>query len=384
MNNIDLNNIKIPDDLSSVVNSSVIKAKMDERKRKARLKAAIAATVMVATILGSLYTFNPNVKAFVKGVFDNGLVSFWELERDNVSPIANQLSQSNIVQEGGETSEATFTVIQSMFDNRNIHVVVEVKAKNPDILFVDHPDSDMSNYSYYHGEEMTAKEYAKKYNKKIMYAFITTKQKYCDIGGTPNSEIKEEGTVILEYSSEYTGPNVKELVVNIECALSQNQEGYGYGSDDYEDVIEKAMIKYKAIAPKEIKTITNIEPVIFEEYGVRVDTVTLEQTPLAIYYKIDYTIVDKALFKKKTITKFANDDDYYYDFEFSPIDENGDIIRGFTGATLTYNGLDELHFTGGDEAGTLPYTENLPDEITLAGITRRDIKNAEIQTIKFK
>lgn len=334
------------------------------KKKSLRWAVTVAVACMMITTTAVAAIINP------WGIFD-----FLSNRRNNVEilPDASQIVQDDVEQTGGQSELAAFTVRQAVFDGKYVYIAVAVKPANPKdmLLGTDAMPSDpIGNMGpLFADKNISIAEYALENNKTLLHTSVF------DAGtaiiDTIDFILEDDGTLVYMLSGSYDGNDVTELPMELNCSVEPyiNQQG--------EDVIDisnkqdtKLAITLKAAEP--IGAVSCVEPVIYADCGVRVDKVTLTGTPMAIYVKIEFTVVDEV--------KYAETDGGLW-FEF--LDENGERIPDGAPSSADIESVDGSK-TSFVQHSSFQASEILPNEITMRGYNCWDKNRYEAHTIDLK
>jgi hypothetical protein len=307
----------------------------------------------------------------------------------NVLPEAAELVQDATVipQTGGHLKDADFSVRQAVYDGNQAYVVVEVKAKDADAMLTtawNNPSGRASNLVRSGADsDATIEDYGKKRGKTRFVAV----EAGMPVGSnwfedTGDSVLEEDGTMIVMLQGGCK-ENLAELAIDLSCFVTPFVKGPDGEWVYDEPSMEKGVLSFTL--KRSDSTLDRVEvaqPLEYPGAGVRVDRVTLEVKPMAVYYKVEYTVTDLKAFE-------ATENGVVFEF----LDADGKRIEG--GAS---NGGIQ-HIGDGDgfgeeaplveggqfiETGSLTAMERLPESITLRAFNCWEKNRYEAHEIRLK
>ncbi|NLG25103.1 MAG: hypothetical protein GX558_07080 [Clostridiales bacterium] len=269
------------------------------------------------------------------------------------------------------TGHAAFTVRESSFDGRTIFLAVAARPIDADALplgsdtYPGDPISDLG--PLFEGQTGTVAEYAAKNGKKLLHTNVGLRPDKADdadfTGWSIDFLLEEDGTLVYLISAPYAGDKA-ELSMDIAC-VSAPFDGDGYPAD----AIQRVSIPYQFKAAQAMDVARGAPNAEYPQAGVRVDRVTLTATPMAIYTRVEYTVIDQAAFE-------ATGDGLWFEF----VDEAGERLPG--GAADS----GEVREIGGGaylQTGSLRAAEQLPAAIGLRACNASDKARYETRTIEL-
>ena len=290
-----------------------------------------------------------------------------------VLPEAEQLVQTDVAQQGEQAELVTFTVREAVYDGKGIFIVVDAKPSSSEYMLLGadtYPTDNISDMGpLWSNTTGTIADYASENGKTMLRAWANAKD--WDWGATSiDFVLQEDGTLTYMLSGSYEGNEV-EQAMNLECGFAPYTEKDGKTFVDTKDMTKTMLsITLENNADKSVRT--NAAPAEYTDCGVRVDKITLTGSPMAIYAKIEFTVIDEE--------KFAATDGGLW-FEF--VDENGERLpMGASAGGGSY---------AADESGTrfiqedsLQAAEVLPSQIILRGYNCWEKNRYETHTFEMK
>jgi hypothetical protein len=242
-----------------------------------------------------------------------------------ILPEASDIIQSDIPQKIGKTDYATFFVREAIYDGQYVYLLVAAKPTR-------------SNYLLLGADESLPDQDE---NKKV---YVRTEVWPVHEGGCVlDFALEDDGTLIYMIQFEYENA-ASEVEINLEC-LTEPIVNDMVGDNRSQQVTLSATLKNTGTKETAVST----EPVEYSDFGIRVDKVTLTNSPMAIYAKIEYTIIDNAeLTFNDRILMF--------------VDENGMVLSAFHSERKI--ALDDSN-TRFKDRFTLFASDTLPQEINL-------------------
>jgi len=180
--------------------------------------------------------------------------------------------------------------------------------------------------------------------------------------------LEEDGTLVYMLNAGIDSSSAREDI-NITCVAVPfvNRNGKTV-LDDINKKRATVSVTLDNTGTNEIAAST--EPVIFTDFGVRVDKVTLNASAMGIYADIEYTVIDRE--------KFAGNESGLF-FEF--LDDNGDRIPGGISSGGGIQVLDQNRYV---RKFSLQASETLPSEITLRAFNPGAGDRHETHVIKMR
>lgn len=324
-------------------------------KEKQPVKKIKAATVLAISMIILLMAAVAYAAATQWGLF-----SFMEYRYDQkMPPEAQGALQTNLPQTGGEEADVTIKVREALYDGQQMHVIVEVRPKEPDkvllMAFDAMPEDKISNGGpVYANDQRTYAQVAKQDGKQLVNVNLYIEQAE---EGSADSVLEEDGTLVAYLSSPLymQGPSVP-----LTC---------GYVIQKYDQ--EKPLPPEQSIRGQigfDLAASTNKEsnqfsgPIIMEKTGVTVDKIVLTKTDAGVYAELTFSIQSDATDAEKALAK----DGLWFEY----LDDKGEHIGLGTssqgskdGQTLADGTKSETTFVQIESLDLLA----LPDSITVRG-----------------
>ena len=336
----------------------------EEKIVKWKMSYTLIAAALLCLMLAGLA-----VAAQRTGLFDylakdferSGTVVSEEIETLIERP-ANATAQNEI---------AAFTVREALYDGRFVHLLVDAKPMSNDILFIAQ-DSDisdwMSDLGVAHADSrQKIKEFAEA-NGKTRYFSVNYGSLDDELWWVFSAEcdLAADGTMSMELTCEVASGAPSELPMRIVGILHE------HGSED----LIKAQIDF-ALTAQPVATASSEMPTLFEEMGVRVDSVEMTVSAMVTDVQIRYSVLDK---EKWLINDFAT--------SFELLDANGQPIpmdlMSWNDGTFP---LDEVDYLWDSvryvQTTTLAAMPRLPDALTLRGVHDGSALEYQPRTIKL-
>jgi hypothetical protein len=284
-----------------------------------------------------------------------------------ILPEASKIVQTAVPQTGGQTELVAFSVREAAFDGHDFYIVVDAKPSDGKYLLLgpdaypQDPVGDMG--PLFSGKTGTIADYAKAQGQTI---FQTTVGVDGVNGGGADFLLQQDGTLTYMLSGSLIDDSGKRNV-ELHCIVTafENQNG----KDVRNNIMRSSLnIALENTGIRELAS--SIAPAEYKSCGVRIDSITLKASELAVYAEISYTVVDKAKFDA-TDTGLC--------FEFLGADGNRlpDGAAG-GGGTVTKDGV---HFV---EASALGAMEKLPREITVRAFNCWEKNRYETNTLEMR
>ena len=306
-------------------------------KRKLRLSAAIAvaACLIVAT-------------AAFAAASHWGLFDFLDQGRDSGTlPEAAEIVATDPPQEGGEGELASFKLREAVYDGEYVYMVVDATPADgilllgPDML----PPDAMRDLTKEDSDALTIGEYAEANNLQMAIVGISTAaaaEGAEDIVTSMDWRLEADGTLVFMLSGDAPQGMGDALETTLLCSVTPlvpAAEGEGIIMQYFEEDGEEPVSKYIGYDVDEAHiqrselafALTAAGPAEAQAYdldaaypgcGVRVERVTFEPSPMALYYEIRFTITDEAAYA-------ATEDGMQFEF----LDANGERLPD--GATMS-------------------------------------------------
>ena len=264
----------------------------------------------------------------------------------------------------------TFTVRDVIYDGKFVYITVAAKPSNPDYLLVaqyNEPSDAVVNLgSQFMDMEGTIADYAALAGKTMIRTYVGIKG--ANLAISDITEPDDTQVHIITGAIE-TGSDTAEL--EIPCGAGKWLEadgGFTYDILKTQSYTISVTLQNSGVT----ETAISAEPVIYEDWGIRVDRVTLEGSAMSVYAEIAYTVLDKEQSEK------IND---ALSFEF--LDGEGTPIPACAGFGSVIESLDN---TGARFMAkfSIRASESLPGEIVLRAFDCRDKNRIETHIIEME
>ncbi len=306
---------------------------------------------------------------------DNGadvLPQAGEIVQTNVPQVpASQAStgQAQASQAPAEAEIADFSVREAIYDGNNFYIVVDVKPASgaylllgPDVC----PEDPVGNMGpLFSDKTEIISDYAEDTGKKMI-------QTNTGVAGANGQGVdylfQQDGTLTyMIHGSMIDDSDKTELELYCIVAEFVNQNG--------KEVVLQENIKRSSLNITLENTgisalVSSIAPAEYESCGVRIDSITLKASEMAVYTEIRYTVIDEA--------KFAETDTGLW-FEFLDSDGNSLPFGGAAGGETIIE--DDMHYV---EKSSICAMETLPREITVRGYNCWDKTRYEANTFEMR
>ena len=306
-------------------------------KRKLRLSAAIA--VAACLILAT---------AGVAAVSHGGLFDFLDQGGDSGAlPEAAEIVATDPPQQGGEGKLASFKLRETVYDGEYVYMVVDATPADgilllgPGLL----PPDAMRDLTKEDSDAMTIGEYAEANDLQMAIVGISTAAAAEGAEDAITSfdwRLEADGTLVFMLSGEAPRGAGDAFETTLLCSVTplvSAAEGEGIIMQYFEEDGEEPVSKYIGYDVDEAHiqrselafALTAAGPAEAQAYdlgaaypgcGVRVERVTFEPSPMALYYEIRFTITDEAAYA-------ATEDGVQFEF----LDANGERLPD--GATMS-------------------------------------------------
>ena len=306
-------------------------------KRKLRLSAAIA--VAACLILAT---------AAFAAVSHWGLFDFLDQGGDSGAlPEAAEIVATDPPQEGGEGELASFRLREAVYDGEYVYMVVDATPADgmlllgPDML----PPDEMRNMTRDDSIPMTIGEYAEANDLQMAIVGISTAaaaEGAEDAIASFDWRLEADGTLVFMLSGDAPRGAGDAFETTLLCSVTplvSAAEGEGIIMQYFEEDGEEPVSKYIGYGVDEAHiqrselafALTAAGSAEAQAYdlgaaypgcGVRVERVTFEPSPMALYYEIRFTITDEAAYA-------ATEDGVQFEF----LDANGERLPD--GATMS-------------------------------------------------
>ncbi len=238
----------------------------------------LAATALALERLGLLQTLSNNLRTYLQ-------------------PEAFTMVQKNIQQNGGALPDTDFTVEEALYDGRQVYALIRVHAKEPDrYLLMDSTAEPAWGIEWW-------KDFNTEAGQTYSYQASATKRDILqadadmDISANPFSEIRSKE---ISYDGEdilYTLTLSANKADAAAVALSIST--YNVYRDDlsHEERLQRGKIAFTVPESNARTVFTADMPMSLPLSGLTIESLTLEQTPIATYitalYKLNANATDK-------------------------------------------------------------------------------------------
>lgn len=335
----------------NAVNRTLETIKREEEERHMK-KFSMGLVIAIACMLLATVAF---AAAERWGVFDF-ITDRYDVK---VLPQAQEIVHKEFAGSTTQIGDAIFGVREAVFDGQHVYITLAVTPANDSVLLLG-PDStpdDMASdlLGDARGEGLTIRDWAAKHGKtKLVQANVSGNALAPGEQSIINSidyVTEDDGTLVLMTSGAYPGGKDK-LDVELACISLP----FTVDEELLQENVERGSLGFELAAAAPIGRAQNVAPATYTDCGVRVDRVTLTGSPMAVYYEIEYTVVDEAAYEK-------TDDGLWFEF----LDEKGERLPD--GATASGE-VAEVEGSNGKvlmERGSLEAMETLPRQVTLRG-----------------
>jgi len=355
------------------------------RERNA-VRRKLSAGLVFAVLLSLLLAAAALAAAFRWGVLD---FATGRGGGTKVLPEATKLVQDAgaIPQTGGHLKDADFSVRQAVYDGNQAYVIVEARAKDPDVMLLDgwsDPSSSIANLiPGDENEDATFEEYANARGKtRFLEVSVSPLAEDQWFARGEDARMEEDGTMVfmLQGACREKLPEIPSEVACYVTPLAKQADGSWRRSlnSNTEGLLAFTLKLSDATLDSAICT----QPLHFPGPGVRVDKVSFAVKPMAIYYEIGYTVTDLKAFQAT---------EQGLSFEF--LDRDGKRIRRGVayGEVKRVGGGDGFGeeaplVEGGQfiETGSLTAMQALPEAVTLRAFNCWEKNRYEAHEIKLK
>lgn len=292
----------------------------------------------------------------------------WEKDTA-VLPQAGGIVQTNVPQVAETTDFASFSVREAAFDGHNFYIIVDAKPTSDEYLLMGpdaNPSDPVENMGpLFDGKTGTISDYAEANGKEM----IQTNAGVDGVNGQGvDYLLQQDGTLTYMINGSLIDDSDKtELELRCVVATFENRDG--------REVVLQENIKRSSLNITLENTgirglVSSIAPEEYASCGVRIDSITLKASELAVYAKISYTVIDE---EKFAVT------DTGLQFEF--LDSDGNRLPDGAaggGGTSTEDGV---HYVQESSIGAM---ETLPREITVGGYNIWDKNKYETNTFEMR
>ncbi len=336
-------------------------------KRKMRVSAAIA---VAACLIISTAAF---AAANHWGLFD-----FLNQGQSDSAPLpeAIEILATEPPQEGGTGELAGFQLREAVYDGEYAYLVVDVTPRQELLLIgpsygLEDPMRLMTGDS---ANSLTIGEYAEQ--NDLQMAYVTISSALDALGEEFIRSIdchwEEDGTLVLMLTCTVSEQEGSAFASTLQCSVTplipaaskedailygyyeENADEPTYASTGYvtdEENQQETELAFTLDDANRHNTLASSQSAEYPSCGVRVDSVRLTASPMALYYEIHFTVTDEAAYA-------ATEDGVWFEF----LDANGNALPD--GAT---RGAEVQPQADGSlvQSGSLAAREELPETVTL-------------------
>ena len=324
-----------------------------------RLAAAICVVCMLAAGTALALTNTWGILDFLSGR-RNGI---------EVLPEASGIVQTNVPQNGGEMERVSFSVREAAFDGQNYYIIVDTKPVSPKYLLLGPdamPSDPIANMGpLFSGKSGTIADYAKNNGQKMLHTNVGVSGVN---GGGVDYLLRQDGTLTYLMNGSLTADSGK-TTLELKCIIAAYEEKDGNAAVLQENIRRSSLnITLENTGIREL--VSSVAPAEYPSCGVRIDSMTLKASELAVYAEIRYTVIDKAKFD-------ATDTGLCFEF----LDANGNRLPDGAAAGGGTTSKDGVHFV---EASSLGAMKKLPREIVVRGFNCWEKNRYETHTFEMK
>ncbi len=218
--------------------------------------------------------------------------------RTFLQPDAYTLVQHTVTQSGGMLSSATFTVEEVIYDGRQVYALIRVHANDPaKILLMDsnaEPSWGMDWWKHFNTEEgQTFSNKAFESNRDILQVNISSSLEslpYMEINATEITYDGEDILYTLSLSADGSRDAAPELFIS----------AYNVYREDlpHDQRLETGTLKFN-VTLTDVRTVFRADtPIDLPLAGLTVESIALEQTPIATYLTTQYRLKESATDKQ--------------------------------------------------------------------------------------
>ena len=336
-------------------------------KRKMRVSAAIA---VAACLIISTAAF---AAANHWGLFD-----FLNQGQSDSAPLpeAIEILATEPPQEGGTGELADFQLREAVYDGEYAYLVVDVTPRQELLLIgpsygLEDPMRLMTGDS---ANSLTIGEYAEQ--NDLQMAYVTISSALDALGEEFIRSIdchwEEDGTLVLMLTCTVSEQEGSAFASTLQCSVTplipaaseedailygyyeENADEPAYASTGYvtdEENQQETELAFTLDDANRHNALASSQSAEYPSCGVRVDSVRLTASPMALYYEIHFTVTDEAAYA-------ATEDGVWFEF----LDANGNALAD--GATRG----GEVHLQADGslvQSGSLAAQKELPGSVTL-------------------
>lgn len=289
-------------------------------------------------------------------------------------PFAGQLPEAAEIvvtappQEGSEGDLATFRLREAVYDGEYAYMIVDVTPREGLLLYgpSSGPKDPMSDLTGDGSIPMTIDEYAGKNGLQMASVAVSTALEALGEAFISSIEchMEADGTLVLMLTCKVDGNDGAALAGTLQCSVSPlipsaNEDDaipYVYFDGDGDEPIyastgyaldqenrQETELAFTLADAGGYDALTSAQSAEYPSCGVRVDSVNLTASPMALHYKVRFTVTDKTAYT-------ATEDGVWFEF----LDENGDAL-----ATMSAN-ITQLEDGSLVQSGSLAAQSELP------------------------
>ena len=279
-------------------------------------------------------------------------------------------------QEGGTGELADFQLREAVYDEEYAYLVVDVTPKQELLLIAPGygPEDPMHLLMGDSANSLTIGEYAEQ--NDLQMAYVTISSALDALGEEFIRSIdchwEEDGTLVLMLTCTVSEQEGSAFASTLQCSVTplipdaggedaiyygyyeENADEPTYASTGYamdEENRQETELAFALDDANRHNTLASSQSAEYPSCGVRVDSVRLTASPMALYYEIHFTVTDEAAYA-------ATEDGVWFEF----LDANGNALPD--GAT---RGAEVQPQADGSlvQSGSLAAREELPETVTL-------------------
>lgn len=196
-----------------------------------------------------------------------------------------------------ETSQATFAVQEALYDGYGVYLTINIRAKEPDTLPLPGGCTVQDKASRLNlDKEGTIADYAAKkgwtrfVSVGVAQDFVGEGEHFAGFSAT-RCNLEEDGSLTMMLSGLRAGEGIGAEAADLTLLCGADSKDLT-DTDEWayrEDVERADMIIQLSRRDEVMAQAASAEPVTLAEMGVTIHSVQLVQTPLAVYYEVDFT-----------------------------------------------------------------------------------------------
>ncbi len=346
------------------VNRTLNGLQADRQRRPAvkrtglRLAAAIA--LITALLTGTALALTSNW----------GVLDFLHQRRSGaaVLPQVGEIVQTDVPQVPVETDIARFSVREGIYDGNNFYLIVDVKPASGKYLLLGpdaYPQDPMAVMDpLFEGTAGTISDYARENGKEIIQTTVSVDK----AGGQGVDYLLQQDGTLTYFINGSLIQESDTVDLELSCILTRfvkNQDG-----KDIRENIRNSKLAFTLENTGFKEIVTSIAPAEYPSCGVRIDSITLKGSEMAIYAVVQYTVTDKERYD-------AVEDGLMFEF----LDTAGNRLPdgATSGGGITTE--DGVHYVLEHAIGAM---ESLPREIAVRGFNFWDMTGYETHTFTMR